>query len=235
MELRTEPIQDPIRRSYGHSRLSPLVAVAVYAAVVAGGVWFLSYATDGFTGWGQGGLTFIAALFLAVVMYYLPDAVRLVTSTYSSSNWVLKLADDALYLNPRSFQDPSPAPGSVVAVRIGFDEVQSVRRVAIATLVDVEEIDHEFDHLKDKRRFLELELRDADTTALARWLQSELDRAPRVRRLGYHLFRHQPLRVTGPRALLFEEQAGMLAALEQRLHVGAPTRRTETASHESYA
>ena len=90
-------------------------------------------------------------------------------------------------------------------------------------------------HLNDKRRFLELRLRDADTAELSRWLQSEFEAAPRVRRLGYHLFRHQPLKVSGPNTLLLEEQAGMLAALEQRLHVGAPTHRVETASHESYA
>lgn len=164
-------------------------------------------------------IALIVGLVMSVALVSLTQAVL---RSFSAENWHARMRSTSIDWNLRSYQNahfPADAP---TIVRIEFSEVASVRRVR-----------ERREERGTKRRtvhtlrWLEFELRDVDTTALAAAIAFERDRpAPESKFLGITSrgrFHHVPILVTEEgRVRTLDISAALRKALQRRVPFGEP-------------
>ena len=211
--MRVVPAADvapaPGERVFRYSPARAVLGAALFA--VAGGALLVA-APAGGPGWicdGIGGL-----LLLGVVVTH-----QFVLARFLPSNWLVRLRDDGLYVQLRSYLNHRFPAGDPTVLVLPFEEVQSARlvreRMEVRTQHEVSE---------QRRRLIELAV-SGDTTALAQALAAEVARQPGD---GVStVYRHYPVRLVSPSTIRIEwgvlpRAEALLDALSRRTAIAAP-------------
>ena len=200
---------DPRERVF---RYSPVRAVLAATTIAAAGVALVVEAPAGEAGWV---CDWIGMILLVGVL--VPR--RFVLARFRPSNWLVRLRDDGLYLQLRSYLNHRFPAGDPTVLVLPFEEIQSARlvreRMQVETRREVSE---------QRRRLVELEM-SGDTTVLARALAAEMAREPGN---GVStVYRHYPVRLVSPTTIRIEwgvvpRAEVLLDALGRRTAVAAP-------------
>jgi hypothetical protein len=100
------------------SRLRGAVGALTFSAILVGAVFLLRQGGTPWFVWG--GCAVVAGLFVPLV-------ARDARAKFRSTNWVLRTDPDGLWINLRSFQQPT-AVGAATVVRVNYDEIDHAHR-----------------------------------------------------------------------------------------------------------
>lgn len=161
----------------------------------------------------------VAALVWLVVLAALVDALR---ASLRASNWVLKVGDDGVYLQLRSYLNQHFRADHPTVLFVPFSEITSASKVC-----------ERYERCEGQRRvscarsWLELVLQRATTVELGRVLALErTTQAPQRSFLGLRSrtrYRHVPVVVATPDRIRVDWRPGMLRPFEARVRT-APDR-----------
>jgi hypothetical protein len=119
-------------------------------------------------------LVLLAAFVLALVLLVAQRTVRML----GNSNWLLRITDEALILNPIDAQGRTDGE----LVEVPFGEIVSARRVVEKRLGVG---DHTIEDVHETHVYLELGLADVDSSPLARFRPPITLQSPRTLRIGW--------------------------------------------------
>lgn len=222
LQIETEDRRDPARRVHRSSVLANVAAFAAAGAALAVGAWFAPRALGDLAWWlwpVVGPLVLLAGGVFLLVVSALGGAVA---ASLRPTNWLARTGPRGLELNLRSYLNARPGDALPV-LRLEPSEIRSIGRVGESwTEERPSEKRYRF------RRWLELDLGDADTSELARVLDEERRRTPAetsfagIRSRTKH--HHEPVRLEAPGRLWVEWRKGLFADLERTVPVVPPRR-----------
>ena len=217
---------DPRERVFRYSPAQAALAVTTLAGV--GGA-LMAVAPAGSAGW-------ICEWIGVVLLLSVLVTRRVVLARFQPSNWLVRLRDDGLYVQLRSYLNHRFPAGDPTVLVLPFDEIQSARLVRERMKVETQR-----EVTEQRRRLIELEV-SGDTTALRQALDAEIARGPGG---GVStVYRHYPVRLTSPTTIRIEwgvvpRADVLLDALRLHTAIAAPLdvvedlTRLETSSSEA--
>jgi hypothetical protein len=167
---------------------------------------------------------YVAAVSLSCLLLFR----QLVLARLRPSNWLVRMGDDGLHLQLRSYLNHRFPPNALTVVYLPYREIRSAREVR--ERLEIPETESEPPHTRrvttQRRRLVELEL-TVDTEPLARALDEEAARlGPEARRRGIvgSRYKHFPVRLASPERLQIEwgvvpGAPAFLAALGRHIEV----------------
>lgn len=219
--LPADAVAEPGERVFRHGRIAPLVMLAIFAVPLGIGTLLAPQllAAAGRTPWfvwlGLGPVLLIGGLVYGIALQALLGAAH---GAFLATNWLLRLSPAGLTLNLRSYQNPHLGEGRTVA-RLSWSEVALACEVRDVTRRGRD------DERAFRVRWLQLELKHADTTALDQAVREERARkAPETRFLGVTSSgrsSHTPVFVPAPGIVRTDWLGGgVLRALREYVPVG---------------
>lgn len=200
-------------RVFRHSPAKALIAVGGALCASAGLVWF---------GWTRGaGLAYYLAgvLVLAVLVLH-----KLVIARLRPSNWLVRMNDEGLFLQFRSYLNHHFPPEDRTVAFLLYREIRSARMIDERRTVPERDFERPMVErtLEQRRRLVELELA-GDLAPLAHALQEERLKRPR----NATLYKHYPARMVSAHSLQVEWNVApgareFLAALRPHTNVAPP-------------
>ena len=222
--LRAEKLK-PDRRElvFRHHRVGPLVLAAVLAAPTAALAALRGVQLEGPPWYVWLGLGPVLALAGLVWLLGLWTAVQVAWRACSPANWYARISGPAVYVNLRSYQNAHFPDDAPTVARIEFAEIAGARRVRERW---TEAGSNGESDTACTRRWIEFELRGADTAALAAAALHERERpGPEGRLLGVRgstRYQHVTVLVTeSGRVRLLDLGRGLRRALGERVRFAA--------------
>lgn len=179
-------------------------------------------------GWYRGaGLAYYGAAVIVVTLVILQ---KLVLARFRPSNWLLRLRDDGVYVQYRSYLNLALSGDDMTVVYLPFSEIRSVRRVDERREVPCTDTDPQgvVSTMVEAHRWLEIEV-TSDSAPLTKALAAE--RGARPRRAA--LYQHYPVRLLSPAVLRVEwgvvpSVDAFIDAVRQRVAVAPPVTISES-------
>ena len=193
MRLADVPM-DPHDRVYYYSRLRAVMGATLLAAVAIGAFVFA---------WVKGAwpMYYIAAVMALCLLLY----QRLIFGRFRSSNWLLRMTDNGLYVKFRSYLNHHFDPQDFVVLFLPYSEMRSARLVKERQ--ELPDLDQRSAATTSTRRTLELELA-GDSAEFAVALAAERERVfgkmPRSNQRISSRYHHFPVRLVSRTHLRIE-------------------------------
>ena len=214
----TDVPSSPQDRIYLHSRARALIAAG---AVVAAGV------TSTVLGWQRHALLlyYIAAVLLGGVIVFL----RLVIARFHPTNWLVRAADDGLYIQFRSYLNHRFPTDHLTVVFIPYSGIRSARVVRERREVPDHESSPRGKSVTIQRATTVVLELSGDVTALARAIDDEVRRVMGGESRVSTRYHHTPVRMSSATTLTLDwtvvpRVSTLLALLSNH---GIPTERAE--------
>lgn len=186
--LRLAEVETRADRVFAHSRS---YALAVLAIALTAASWLVFHAAT--TGWKPG-------YYLAgVIVLFFEMMRRFVTARFRSSNWLVRMNDEGVYVQFRSYLNYHLPAEDLTVVFISYQEILSARLVR--ERVTVPDPSDQRSTTTQTLRYVELELA-GDLTELVNALEAEMtEKAPKEKRWygsSSTLYEDHPVRIQSP-------------------------------------
>ena len=211
--------QSPRDRVFRASRWHAVLLVATCLGGCAALIWYhRSHPTPAY---------FLSAFLLLILL----ALRRMIAARFHPSNWLVRVADDGLFIHYRSFLNERLGGEDPTVAFIGYQDIRSARRVREKVTVRNGDGRTETQY----RRYVELEL-SADPAALAAALDAEDSRSGVPEKHWYGtsttIYRDYPVQMQSPPFLRLHWQVvpgipRFLDCLRPRVQIAAPVKESD--------